>query len=39
MRNGLGIQIKENGDKYEGLFHNDKKNGNGKYIFCDGSIL
>ena len=37
-RNGFGICIYSNREKYEGLWKNDLMNGVGKYIFKDGSV-
>lgn len=37
MLNGKGIEIKEDGSKFEGYFKNDKKYGKGTMTFPDGS--
>ncbi len=36
---GRGKEILPNGDSYEGLFHKDKKEGQGVYYWADGRIL
>lgn len=35
-KEGVGILIRTNGDRYEGIFENDKANGFGTIFFCNG---
>ncbi|CAF3605050.1 unnamed protein product [Rotaria sordida] len=37
-KNGKGILIYSNGDKYEGMFKDGKRHGTGKYTFKNGEI-
>ena len=36
--NGQGMYIFANGERYEGLFKNSKKECEGKYLFLNGDI-
>jgi hypothetical protein len=38
MRHGIGLLIKNNGEKYQGEWVRDKRKGQGQMIYKDGSI-
>lgn len=39
MRHGHGVAINQEGDKFEGNFHKDLKDGQGKLTFADGRVI
>jgi hypothetical protein len=38
LRSGLGIQVWQDGSKYEGYWRDDKANGKGRLIHADGDV-